>query len=204
MGRFAEIVLKYGGTVVGIDLSFAVDAAYTNLGANAGASFIQANVFELPFKQSSFDLIYSLGVLHHTPDPRRAFGMLPPLLRPGGTIMITLYSANNKAYVAASEFWRRLTTRLPGPLLYKLAHLSIPLYYLWRLPKIGKLFSTLLPISMHRRPEWRVLDTYDWYSPRYQFYYTHPEVFGWFEDEGLGEIKVRGPGISLAGRRPAA
>jgi SAM-dependent methyltransferase len=70
-GRFAEIVLKYGGTAVGIDLSYAVDAAYRNMGSHPRMHIVQADVFELPLKEDSFDLIYSLGVLHHTPGPRR-------------------------------------------------------------------------------------------------------------------------------------
>jgi 2-polyprenyl-3-methyl-5-hydroxy-6-metoxy-1,4-benzoquinol methylase len=201
MGRFAEIILKYGGTVVGIDLSYAVDAAWTNMGQHARANFVQANVFSLPFAPESFDLIYSLGVLHHTPDPRAAFNCLPALLKPGGTLMTTFYAAYNKAYVAASEFWRRVFRPVPRPLLYKLAHVSIPFYYLSRLPKIGKLFSTFFPMSGHKRAEWRVLDTFDWWSPRYQFYFTHPEVFRWYQDQGLGNIVVKGPGISLAGSR---
>ncbi len=201
MGRFAEIVLKYGGSVVGIDLSFAVDAAWKNMGRHPQANFLQANVYSLPFAPESFDLIYSLGVLHHTPDPRAAFDQLPQLLKPGGTLMTTFYAAYNKAYVAASEFWRWVLRPVPQPWLYKLAHISIPLYYIWRLPKIGKVFSTLFPISLHPRPEWRVLDTFDWYSPRYQFYYTHPEVFRWYQEHKLQNIVVKGPGISLAGVR---
>ena len=132
MGRFAEIVLKYGGTVVGIDLSYAVDAAWKNMGLHPQANFVQANVYELPFKPGSFDLIYSLGVLHHTPDPRAAFDHLPRLLKSGGTLMTTFYSAYNKAYVAASTFWRTVLRPLPRQWLYKAAHISIPLYYLWR------------------------------------------------------------------------
>ncbi len=203
MGRFAEIVLKYGGTVVGIDLSYAVDAAWTNMGQHPNANFVQANVYALPFAPESFDLIYSLGVLHHTPDPRAAFDCLPTLLQPGGVVMTTFYAAYNKAYVAASEFWRWAFRRIPRQRLYTMAHISIPFYYLTRLPKIGKVFSTLLPMSDHRRAEWRVLDTFDWWSPQYQFYFTHPEVFRWYQEQRLTDIVVKGPGISLAGTRPA-
>ena len=203
MGRFAEIVLKYGGTVVGIDLSYAVDAAWTNMGQHPKANFVQANIFSLPFASASFDLIYSLGVLHHTPDPRAAFDCLPRLLKPNGTLMTTFYAGYNKAYVAASEFWRWMFRRIPRPTLYKMAHVSVPFYYVTRLPKIGKVFSTFFPMSGHKRAEWRILDTFDWWSPQYQFYFTHPEVFRWYQEHSLGNIVVKGPGISLAGTRSA-
>ena len=201
MGRFMEIALKYGGTVIGVDMSLAIEAAYQNLHKHSNAHFIQADIFQLPFKEGSFDFIYSLGVLHHTPDTRGAFAQLPPLLKPGGKIPVTLYAGYNKAYVYSSEFWRFFTKRFPKCLLYALAHIAIPLYYVYRLPGIGKLLSVALPISLHPRAEWRVLDTFDHYSPSYQFYFSHFQVFRWFEDQGLKDVKVLEPGVSLLGAK---
>lgn len=201
-GRFAEVVLKYGGTVVGVDLSYAVDAAFANMGRHAQMHVLQADVYRLPSRAEQFDLIYSLGVLHHTPDPRRAFGALVRLLKPGGKIAITVYPAYNRSYVLATQFWRMSTTRLPCRLLYALVHAAIPLYYVYRIPGLYHLGCATLPICMHRSWRWRVLDTFDLYSPRYQSYHTHYEVFQWFEEAGLEQIRVREPGISLIGQRP--
>ncbi len=149
-----------------------------------------------------FDLIYSLGVLHHTPDPRKAFLGLVKLLKPGGKIAITLYPAYNRAYVLATQFWRMFTTRLPRRLLYALAHVAVPLYYPYRIPGLYHLGCATFPICMHRSWRWRVLDTFDLYSPKYQSYHTHYEVFRWFEEASLERIRVREPGIGLIGQRP--
>lgn len=203
MGRFAEVALKYGATIVGVDLSLAVDAAHQNLGSHPRAHFVQADLFRLPFREETFDLIYSLGVLHHTPDPQRAFQGLVKFLKPGGRISVTLYSGYNKFYVRATNFWRRLAPELPPRLLYGLAHVAIPLYYLYRLPVIGQVLQGLLPISMHPDPAWRVLDTFDCYSPRYQSYHTHHEVFQWFRDSKLTDITVLEPGISFIATKVA-
>lgn len=202
-GRFAEVVLKYGGTVVAVDLSFAVDAAFANMGRDPRMHILQADLFQLPFRPEQFDLVYSLGVLHHTPDPRAAFKGLIPLLKPGGKIAVTLYPAYNRAYVLATEFWRTFTTRLPRRLLYGLAHVAVPLYYLYRIPGIYHLGCATFPICMHRSWRWRVLDTFDLYSPTYQSHHTHHEVFRWFEEAGLEQIRVREPGISFIGQQPA-
>jgi len=67
MGRFAEVALKYEAKVIGMDLSSAVEAASENLGTHLDAYFIQADLFAPPFREGTFDLVYSLGVLHHTP-----------------------------------------------------------------------------------------------------------------------------------------
>jgi SAM-dependent methyltransferase len=201
MGRFAEIVQRYGGQYVGLDYSFAVDAAYTNVGHLPGVHFVQANIFHPPFADATFDLIISLGVLHHTPDPHMAFASLPRVLKPGGALSVTVYDAGNKVYVMNSRFWRRFSTRLPRRVLHMLSYAAAPLYYLWTLPVLGWLFRSAAFISLERDWRWRVLDTFDWYSPRYQSWHTHHEVFGWFKDSGFEQIEVLAPSVSQIGTK---
>ena len=57
-----DVVEKMGGTVIGVDLTRAVDMARANLGDRSNTHFIQADVLELPFKIDTFDVIYSIGV----------------------------------------------------------------------------------------------------------------------------------------------
>src|SRR5437763_234709 len=90
VGRFGEIIHSYGGTYVGVDYSLAIDAAHDNIGHLDGIHLLQADLFALPFAADLFDLIICLGVLHHTPDPRRAFGCLPRVLKPGGALSVTV------------------------------------------------------------------------------------------------------------------
>ncbi|MBI3332993.1 MAG: class I SAM-dependent methyltransferase [Candidatus Omnitrophica bacterium] len=200
-GRFAEVALEAGARVVGVDLSYAIDAAHQNLSNWESLSLIQADLMDLPLKAGSFDLVYSLGVLHHTPDAKRAFLKLVRFLKAGGKISITLYAGYNKVYVKAAEGWRKLTTRLPHRVVYGISTLAVPLYPLYRLPVVGLIGQALFPISMHPKARWRVLDTFDCYTPRYQSYHTHPEVFQWFQEAGLTDVKVLEPGISMIGTR---
>ena len=203
-GRFAEIALKNGATVVGVDLSLAVDAAYKNIGTHPEMHIVQADVFKLPLAFDKFDVIYSLGVLHHTPDCRKAFEQLPAHLKPGGKVVITVYTDRNKYYCMSTNFWRRWTPRLPKRLLYALCHVAVPLYYLYRIPGLRVIGMGLFPINMDPRPKWRVLDTFDCYSPTYQSYHNFPEVFEWFETAGLRDIRAIEPEVTLVGTRPEA
>jgi SAM-dependent methyltransferase len=202
MGRFAEVVHRYGGQYVGFDYSFAVDAAYANVGHLDDVHLLQADLFALPFAPDTFDLIICLGVLHHTPDPPRAFASLPRVLKPGGKLSVTVYDAGNKVYVLNSRFWRRISTRLPRRVLHALSYAAVPLYYLWTLPVVGWLFRSLAFISLEPDWRWRVLDTFDWYSPRYQSWHTHHEVFGWFKHNGLQQVEVLAPSVSQIGVKP--
>ena len=57
VGRLAEIALANGATVVGVDLSLAVDAAYRNLNQHQYAHLVPADLWRLPFRPETFDVI---------------------------------------------------------------------------------------------------------------------------------------------------
>jgi SAM-dependent methyltransferase len=90
-GRFAEVALSYGATVFAVDYSCAVEACRANFPAHPNLHVVQGNIYSLPFPKDFFDDIYCLGVLQHTPDPRRAFLALPRHLKPGGRIAVDIY-----------------------------------------------------------------------------------------------------------------
>ena len=163
----------------------------------------------MPFAPESFDYIYSIGVLHHTPNCEMAFKLLPPLLKPGGQIAIWVYSAYNK-YYRFSDIYRKLTSRLPARWLHTLCQVAGPFYYIHcgvrRIPILGKPISGLMRILVPLEqgdPDWdsRVLATFDWYSPKYQSKHTYEEVFTWFESCGLGDLHVSGQPIAVRGRK---
>ena len=202
MGRFAEVAADAGAEVHGVDLSLAIDAARQNLGHRPSIHLYQADLMNLPFVDDTFDFIYSIGVLHHTPNPRRAFLGLTRLLRPGGVIAIWVYSRKLRLSIG-SELLRMVTPRLPKPWLLKACRIAIPLYWLHRVPLAGHLSRALLLTSLEPDPTWRWLDTFDWYSPRYQSKHSYAEVEGWFQEAGIAEVH-RGPfPITVAGRKPA-
>ncbi len=209
MGRFAEVATRWGAHVVGVDLSLAAEVAEENL-RDRQAVFFQADVFKLPFAPESFDYIYSLGVLHHTPDCKAAFQALPGLLKPGGRIAIWLYSRYNHWY-KMSDVYRKVTRRMSPKLLHKLCYGVIPLYgmhqVLRKIPLVGRpasgALAYMIPMAHNHDPRWRVLDTFDWYSPWYQSKHTYEEVFRWFEECGLEDLRVVLQPISVTGRKPA-
>ena len=187
-GRFADVVSKWGGEVVGIDLSFAVDAAQKNIGERKNVHIIQADIFNLPFKKGTFDHMYSIGVLHHTPDTEKAFKEVASLLKKGGEFSVFLYALGHYHYF--SDLWRRITTKLPIKLLYYLSAVAVPLYYVHKIPFFGKAAQFLLPTANWPDRRWRWLDTFDWYTPKYQWKHTWPEVFIWFREAGFSDIQL--------------
>ena len=188
-GRFAEVIANKGGEVVGVDLSRAIDAAYDNVGRRPNVHLVQADVFALPFRDGIFDLAYAIGVLHHTPDPAAAFARMAATVKQGGAAAVYLYARYGWAH-RASDLIRVITTRLPHSIMLALAAVAIPAYYLYRLPGIGKVFALLCPMSSHPDWRWRWLDTFDWYTPQYQWKFLYPEVFRWFRANGFRDVEL--------------
>lgn len=206
-GRFAAVALAAGAEVVACDLSLAAEACYGNLAQDKGIHVLQADIFRLPFAPETFDVIYSIGVLHHTPDTRKAFLSLVPLLKPGARICIWVYQRLPwrwgliPPWYWMSDVYRRWTSRWPSERLLRFSRCRARLHPLMRLPVLGRFFERVWPGSVHPDYEWRVLDTFDWYSPVYQWKHTAAEVEGWFREAGLTEIKEHPFPISFSGKR---
>jgi SAM-dependent methyltransferase len=188
-GRFAECAARKGAQVFGVDLSDAIDAAFANIGRLENVHLVQADIFAMPFRDGTFDLAYSIGVLHHTPDTRTAFDRVAQVVKRGGRFAVYLYDRYAIAH-QFSDLWRRITTRLPLAIMAMLTTAAIPLYYIYRIPLIGKVLKIVAPISMDPQWRWRWLDTFDWYTPKFQWKYLYPEVFRWFRENGFREIQI--------------
>jgi len=197
-GRFAERAAAKGAEVFGIDVTTAIDAAYRNIGGLDNVHLAQADVFALPFRDHTFDLAYSIGVLHHTPDPPSAFASLARALAPGGKLAIYVYARYGPSR-RSSDAIRLITTRLPLRVTWVLSSVAVPLYWLYRVPVVGRLLSVALPISMEPKWRWRWLDTFDWYSPTHQSKYLYPEVFRWFTENGLTVVDIPDGPIRMSG-----
>lgn len=210
MGRFADVATRWGARVVGIDLSGACEVAARNLGERPFVA-LQADVLNLPFAPESFDCIYSIGVLHHTPNCEKSFKSLPQYLKPGGTVAVWLYSGYNKWY-RFSDLYRKITPRVSPRVLNAFFSVAVPVLYhvdrgLRVVPVIGSPIAGLIhhvfPVSLRSRPELRLLDTLDWYSPEYQSKHTYEEVFRWFESCDLEALTVGELTVAVRGRKPA-
>lgn len=209
MGRFAEVATRWGARVVGVDLSAAAEVAAKNLADRDFVAF-QADVFALPFAPESFDVIYSIGVLHHTPDCEAAVKALDKYLKPGGLLVVWLYSGYNKWY-RFSDFWRGYTHQMKPENLHRILKLAVPFFYnlnrgLRRVPLIGPplagLIHHMFPVNRQQNPEARMLDTFDWYSPKYQSKHTYEQVFKWYAAMGMEDMRVGEISIAVRGRKP--
>ncbi|PYT84869.1 MAG: SAM-dependent methyltransferase [Acidobacteria bacterium] len=85
--------LRAGAKAVGLDLSLrSLELARQNAATNkVAANFLNADAECLPFADETFDLVYSWGVLHHSPDVARTLQEIHRVLRPGDECRAMLY-----------------------------------------------------------------------------------------------------------------
>jgi ubiquinone/menaquinone biosynthesis C-methylase UbiE len=105
---------KAGAEYTGVDLTdAAVELARRRFQvSNLPGTFRTADAEKLDFPDNSFDLIYSHGVLHHTPDTEAAVNEVHRVLRPGGRAMVMLYHRDSYNYRVNISLLRRAGAHL--------------------------------------------------------------------------------------------
>jgi len=219
-GRHSVLAAQFQAReVVGIDLSDAVEAAYNNTRHLPNVHIVQADILRLPFAKP-FDLAYSIGVLHHLPDPKRGFLALAGHLKPGGRLSIWVYGKEWNLWIErfVDPVRIHLTSRLPKLVTRGLSFLlALPLYLALKLvyrpvqdrPRLRWVkqhlpyAEYLCAISGYSFAEnfWNVFDHL--IAPT-AFYHRRDEVEDWFATAKLEQVQVtqrnnnswRGTGVS--------
>ncbi len=100
-GAHSALFASHGASVVAADITperVMATARKLALVANGEGRAYQADAENLPFRDDSFDIVYSNGVLHHSEDTERCIEEVHRLLKPGGRAVIMLYSRHSAAY----------------------------------------------------------------------------------------------------------
>jgi len=215
-GRFLDAASKSEGQIVGIDISSAIDAAQENLSGRGNVHFVQASIYELPFRDGMFDFCYCIGVIQHTPDREKSLISIANMVKPDGKLAVTIYP--RKIYTKLfSKYWvRPLTKRMKKESLLKVITTIMPVAFpvtdlLFRVPILGKGFMFLIPVANYvhekqltrkQRYDWAILDTFDMLSPHYDEPMTHDEATEILTEANIKDIsRPTTSGLNLAGIR---
>ena len=156
-----------------------------------------------------FDVVFSVGVLHHTPDPDGGFRNLVRLVRPGGRVIVWVYSSEGNALVRwLVEPTRKIFLRwLPRPIVFGLAWaISIPLlatmHTVYRLPLPFLPFYEYL--ARHRRLTVRktVGDVFDKLNAPHTDFIARARIERWLATDGLTDVHLS-PHLGVSWRASA-
>lgn len=171
-GRHTKLAAEWGAKeVVGIDLGDGVDSAFALTRGLANVHIVQGDIFKLPLKRS-FDYAFSVGVLHHTPDPKKAFVSLGSKVKKGGHISAWVYGAENNEWISkyVNPIRESFTSQISQPMLYQLS----------KLPTLGVFLATKLvyrPLNAGAKG----LANHLFYNE----YLNHLGTFGWREQHNI-------------------
>jgi SAM-dependent methyltransferase len=167
-GQMSLYLARADRAVVGADLtraSLRLGAAAAQRFGLSGVQFVETDLRRPGLKVGAFDVVFSSGVLHHTPDPRASFARMAQLARPGGTIVLGLYNA-----------FARIPTRLRGLAARALRLREAP-------------FD---PVLRERRHEVERRDAWlrDQYQHPEEHRHTLAEVQRWFGENGVEYLRA--------------
>jgi len=178
--RVAHMVRELGrGRVVSLDLSLATLRAAAR---HAPGPLVNADNQDLPLASGCADLVISNGVIMVTPDARRSFRELARVVRPGGTLVVSVYDRRSW-YFPVYRYGSPLVRRLRGWIGD--AGLRVTLFPLWH---VGVL--ALLAVALHR-PVWLPLEIswhlfHDQLTTPHCTFHTAEELEAWAREAGLG------------------
>ena len=125
---------------------------------DADGAFMISDGEHLPFRDESFDVVYSNGVLHHTPDTAGAIREVHRVLRPGGTAKVMLYHRNSLNYwfdivlrrgVLRADFLRgRSVAEIMSRVVEFSSHDARPLVKVYSRKEARELFSTFKDVRV--------------------------------------------------------
>ena len=207
-GRHIYNAAKFGAEMIGVDISEAIESSRANTKELPNVHLVQADVYHLPIRPGVLDFVYSIGVLHHLPDPEAAFRCLVPLVKPGGSVFVWVYSKSRSLWNFCVESVRAVTTRLPkrvqkaislGAALVDYCGFVGPYKIASSLPGLGAV-AQKLPLQrlrLYSMYPFQVVhaDWFDRLAAPIRFYYDGQDMEGWLSRASLTHQAISPTGL---------
>jgi SAM-dependent methyltransferase len=208
-GRHIYNAAKFGAEMIGVDLSDAIESTRANTKGLPNVHLVQADVYHLPIRHGVLDFAYSIGVLHHTPDPEAAFRCLVPLVKPGGSVFVWVYSKTRSFLNFCLESVRAVTTHLPpraqkgislGAALVDYGGFVVPYKIATSIPGVRSVVEKLpltARLKLYSAYPFQVVyaDWFDRLAAPIRFYYDGDDMKGWLSRASLSRQRISPTGM---------
>ena len=191
MGRNSYWALKYGaGEVVAFDSDERTVRSASNLiGKIRNAKVELASIFNIPY-ENYFDLVFSIGVIHHLESPELAIKNMVKAAKPGAMVLIWVYGYEGNEWVErfVSPVRKLITSRINLTLLDYLTYfVSLPFFVFVKLAPMKNSYLQQL-----KRFKFKHIHSiiFDQLLPQIAKYYKKNEAKNLLIEAGLKEIKI--------------
>lgn len=208
-GYHLELVAPFARKVVGVDLNTA-ELARERTASFGNVTIVEADIAQMDLGEQ-FDMVYSVGVVHHTDDPDQTVANLWRHVKPGGRLILWVYAHEgnflNRALIEPLK--KILLRRLPKPLLKGLAFvltaaLYLPVYTLYHLPLrflwFYEYFENWRKLSFRRN----LLNVFDKLNAPQTFFIRRDQAAAWLDPQEFQNIhlsRYRGVSWRVSGER---
>ena len=201
-GRWALLVAGRVGRLHCVDASpEALEVAQRQLASHGNCTFHHASVSDLPFSAGSMDFGYSLGVLHHTPEPEDGLRSCVAALKPGAPFLLYLYYRFDNRPLWFRLVWtlsdklRQIVSRMPAKVRFRVTDIVAASVY-WPLARIARLLENArvpvdgFPLAYYRDRSFYVMrnDALDRFGTQLERRFTKDEMRMIMERAGLEHI----------------
>ena len=202
-GRWAKYLSSRISFIEAIDPSNAAMVATEFLKENDNVRVSIADVDRIPFQDDSFDLVYSLGVLHHIPDTNKALVKCVKKVKQGGFFLVYLYySLDNRGVIyklifRLSNLLRMIISNLPSKgksFICELMAIFVykPLIFISHVfDKIGmQSIADKIPLAYYKRASWNIIrnDALDRFGTPLEQRFSKSEIESMMHNAGLKNI----------------
>lgn len=202
-GRHTEIVARFGAKdIVSVDLGESAFVAFRNTRHLPNAHIVLGDLTDPPVRPL-FDLAFSVGVLHHMPDPAAGAASVATVLREGGRFVYWLYGLENNEWITrfVDPVRRSITSKIPYRALRVLS--VVPAALMWSAIKLfyrpgpdgkgpkhlpyGEYFSSMWSFPFDEVES----IVFDQLVTPVAFYLPRAEVESWFVGPGFKDFQIR-------------
>lgn len=191
-GRYINIIQKQNPKlIIGLDVSEASYVAFENTKHMKNVLILRGNLMKSPVVEKYFDIVYSIGVLHHTPSAMDSFNSLAKFCKINSVFSVYLYGRGNPILYTVNNILRnRVFSKLPliFTKIFSIV-LSTIMFFILRIPYLGSFISSLLNKFIYLGGYHNMFDAY---SAGYTSFHSPEEVESWYHQNGFScHIDVR-------------
>jgi SAM-dependent methyltransferase/uncharacterized protein YbaR (Trm112 family) len=196
-GTFSAELALQGFNVTALDFSDGALRAYqyqmfqsrVTEEASARLSYVQGDLQSPPFPDGQFDLIYSDGVLHHTPDTRKTFMAIAPKVKVGGRLFVWLYRSDTVGAQSLKRAAVKTVRRATGWMSYssRLSLCYVAAFGILSALRVLRLCGyrgrPVIPVRQ------KAINLFDTITPTYNHEHTPAETRAWFLEAGFTDVR---------------
>lgn len=178
-GTHTENIANHGALIIGIDYSNSVYSAEKRRVSDK-VLFVRGDLQRPPFPMEAFDIVFSNGVIHHTPDTLATFRSIIPVVKKSGSLYVWLYNRQGGLFWSIKRRFfdlnRVIICRMPKAIQSFMVNLYT--YTIWFAYKI-------LNIPIGQDYDTLKLNMWDSITPRWRHYHEPYDVWKWYIENGF-------------------